>query len=177
MSEHYNYAMRCAHWLYAMVVICTLSIGFYMVDLPNEAKPQMYALHKSFGVLSFFLLVLRIIIRRFSYIPELPDSISQFERISAKIGVFILYILMLIMPMSGYVMSVAGGRDVYFFSFELPKLLPINSQLSAISYLVHVNVCYILAAAIVLHILFAIKHLIFDKVNLFARIWRVESAN
>ncbi|MHC0449640.1 MAG: cytochrome b, partial [Candidatus Lariskella arthropodorum] len=90
---------------------------------------------------------------------------------------FILYILMLIMPMSGYVMSVAGGRDVYFFSFELPKLLPINSQLSAISYLVHVNVCYILAAAIVLHILFAIKHLIFDKVNLFARIWRVESAN
>lgn len=170
--ERYNLGMKFMHWILAVVIISLLSVGFYMSGMPNsDSKFELYVMHKSSGVVAFFLILIRTLIRVFSNVPKAHTSISKIESKAASLVVVVFYILMFLMPVSGYVMSVSSGHPINLFNTGImfPDLIGVNFELAAIASYMHEYTAFALIGMIILHILAALKHLIIDKVNIFIR--------
>lgn len=171
-NEKYHLILRAVHWLMAVVILTMLISGFYMKNLPidNPIKFSIYGIHKATGVSILILVILRIILRLFLYVPPLPQNFSQVTIFATKVVHFALYILMILIPLSGYVMSSASGRNIkYFFNFDIPLIIAENKTIAELSSQLHFILAYLLMSFIALHLLGTIKHLIVDKQNILRR--------
>ncbi|BAO99724.1 cytochrome b [Wolbachia endosymbiont of Cimex lectularius] len=170
-DNKYSLGLRIIHWLMAVFIIGMLCSGFYMKSLPvsNEIKFSIYAIHKACGVTVFGLVVIRILFRAFTYVPPLPANFSRLIINASKAVRFGLYSLMILMPLSGYVMSSASGKGIKYF-FHIPLLISKNKELASAVNGLHSILAYFIIFFIVLHILAALKHTLIDKQNIFKRI-------
>ncbi len=162
----YPASSRIIHWLMAVIILATLGVGIYMTeflpkDSPNHLK--IYSLHKSFGVIALIFIFVRIANRLFFRAPALPQSFPKLEKIASHLGHIGLYILMILVPFSGYLMSNSFGFPVHLFSLELPLLVEKNFELGKIFAEAHEVCAYSLLGLITIHILAVIKHRFFDK--------------
>ena len=149
----------------AIIILSLLAVGIYMTNfLPKESVNRgiIYGLHKSFGVIVILLIITRIINRLIFKAPALPETIRNPERILAKIGHLALYLLMIIVPFSGYFMSNLYGHPVQLFGLTLPLLAETNYEIGAIFSEIHEISAYSLLALVSIHILAVIKHRFFD---------------
>jgi len=162
----YSLTSRILHWLMAALIFFMLGLGIYMTEFSPKDAPnhlQIYELHKSFGVMILILVFLRIINRFVKTPPALPLSMPKFERILAHLGHFGLYVLMILVPLSGYFMSNSFGFPVHFFGIEMPFLVEKNFDHGKLFAEAHELLAYGLLALVAVHILAAIKHRFFDK--------------
>ena len=164
-SDKYPILMRLMHWIVALIILGMIGVGWYMAGLDKSVsyKYDLYFWHKSFGVLVIFLLFARLVIRWASRVPPLPDTIPGYEKKLAHLVHWALYLLIFLVPVSGYIMSDAGGHDIPLFNLIMPSFLEKNPDLASRLHDVHVTIPYVLLGIIVLHILGAIKHRYFDK--------------
>ena len=171
MEEKYSLSLRLLHWLVAIIIIEVISIGLVMEYVPREnpIRNILFDLHKSFGVVVFFLFFVRFIVRITSKVPPLPSVISKTEQTLAHIGHYVLYIFMLIMPVSGYAMSNSFGYPVKLFGLQLPMLFEKNEALAHKLASFHENAGFVLIALILLHITGLIVHYKKHAVNLIQR--------
>ncbi|MGL9717954.1 MAG: cytochrome b [Wolbachia sp.] len=169
--EKYNLGLRIIHWLMAVFIIGMLCSGFYMKSLPvsNEIKFSIYAIHKACGVTILGLVIIRIFFRVFTCVPLLPVNFSRFEVNASKTVHFCLYSLMILIPLSGYVMSSASGIKIKYF-FHIPLLISKNKELANAANGLHSILAYFIIFFITLHILAALEHTFIDKQNIFKRI-------
>lgn len=154
------------HWLMALIIISLLAIGFYMtswMDKESPNKMMIYNLHKSFGALVLFLIVGRIFIRLSKPVPALHESIPMLEQKLAGLVHFILYGLMIFMPLSGYLMSNAFGYPVHLFGLPLPMLMEKNIEMGEFFAEAHEFLGFTFVVVLGLHISGVIKHRFFDK--------------
>ena len=163
--DKYPLTMRVMHWVVGFVFLGIIAAGWFMTGLDDDVsyKYDIYYWHKSFGVLVIFLLFARVLIRWSSKKPELPESIPLYQR---KLVVFIhylLYLFMFLVPISGYMMSDAAGKNVPLFGFVMPSFLEKNTDLAGLLHQIHVFIPYVLLSIIVLHTLAVLKHRFFDK--------------
>ncbi|MBS0236288.1 MAG: cytochrome b [Proteobacteria bacterium] len=171
--EKYTLSMRIMHWIMAILIISLLCVGLYIANTEphDEEWRNILLMHKSFGILALLLVMLRLAIRLGSYVPELPPQINHRDVALHNWTVFFLYVFMFVMPIAGYVMSIAHGNTVEFFGMPLPALIEKNTQVASIAHTIHVNAWYFLIGLIVLHLAGNTKHYIVEKVNLLQRIW------
>ena len=164
-QEKYPVSMRLMHWLMAICLLGMIASGWYMTGLDGDApnKYDLYPWHKSFGVLLLGLIVLRVIVRLMSALPELPHTIAGHERLLAKTAHFLLYVLMLMVPLSGFIMSDIGGHDIYFFGIPLPDLLDTHKPTAGTFHTIHTYIGYVLLGVVVVHIAGALKHRLMDS--------------
>ena len=158
--------MRITHWLMSVIIIALLCVGFYMADFLDPQSPirgQIYHLHKSFGALIIFLITYRIFLRFTNDIPALPKTINPLQKKLAKGAQFLLYLLMICMPLSGYLMSNAAGYPVKLFVIELPALVGKDPVLGKFFHSAHHYLGYAFVIILSLHIAGALKHRFFDK--------------
>ena len=162
--EKYSVPMRALHWLMAICIMGMIFSGWYMAGLDDTApdKFSLYPWHKSFGVLLLGLIVIRIIVRLASALPDIQATLPNYERNLARLAHLLLYLLMVIVPVSGFIMSDAGGHDILFFGLELPDLLETNKQLGGTAHEMHEYAGYFLLGVVVVHILGALKHRFMD---------------
>ena len=153
------------------MIISLLIVGNYMTTLPGgDEKLQIYTMHKSFGMIILGLVLIRLIVRLRSAVPNLPEGIKPFDAKLSSIAVFLLYCGMLMMPLSGYVMSMAGNRGINFLGmFQLPNLIGTHPNLATLAWQAHGIIGASLATLILLHIVGSLKHLVVDKINIFKR--------
>jgi cytochrome b561 len=170
-AEKYALIIRVLHWLMAAVIIGLLVAGFIMLDVPktDPLRHTVYSLHKSLGITILMLAVLRLGLRLKSRAPVLPEAISALHRRLAHVGHWALYGLMLLMPVSGYVMSISNGQPVKWFGSALPRLLNENKTRGAMAGDIHAYAAYILIGMLVLHAGAVIWHYLFERVNLLRR--------
>ena len=173
METKYALSLRIIHWLMAALIIGLACMGLWMSELPNDypGKFDYYGLHKSFGVIALVFIIIRITARFTSQIPALPNKIDRFSKMLASLVILFLYICMILMPLSGYLMSDFGGYGVHFFGYAIPLFFTKDQTLAKFFVEVHQLTAYTLIALLVLHILGWLKHLMFDKVNLFRRMF------
>jgi len=168
-EQKYSMPMRLLHWSIALVIFGLLCLGWYMVPYQegkSELWDRFYYFHKSFGVLVFLLIVLRLIVRWRTRVPELPATLPARDRKLAKIGHVLLYVLMVVTPLLGYSMSSSfkDSDGVYLFSlFHVPELLPKNDAAFEFFDRAHAIAAYTLLGLVVIHIAGVIKHRYFDK--------------
>ncbi len=156
------------HWTVALGVIALTTVGLYMTL--NEVWP-LYIYHKSFAVLLFPIILLRVIWRLKHGWPAPVGHYSLIEQRLAKMTHWLLLILMLLMPISGMIYSGASGHGFGVFGFELfPHQLSEAGEAIAYSeswrnfgQTAHHYLGYLMIAIIFLHLLGALKHHLIDK--------------
>ena len=167
MSEkkQYDPVARTFHGVMAVLIIALLAVGSYMSDLaPSPQKWQMYGMHKAIGMTVLALAVLRIFWRGMHRVPAPLGSWAVWERGLATVVQTLLYIGMVLMPVSGYVMSSAGGHEISIFGlFNVPLLIAKDDTIGHIARALHGLAGNILIGAVALHFIGAMKHHVIDR--------------
>lgn len=174
--QRYTGTAITLHWLMAVMLICLLAVGFFMHGLPlSPFKLKIYSWHKWAGVSVFLLVWLRLIWRITHRPPALPDSMGALVRGMAHLGHALLYLLMIVIPLSGWLMSSAKGvQTVYFGVLPLPNLLAPDQALGERLQFAHMMLNYLLIAVVLGHAGAAFKHHVIDKDDVLRRMlpWR-----
>ncbi len=169
-ATSYGTLSKSLHWLMAAIIITLIVVGIYMADLPKETAEQkqyafqFYGLHKSFGVVALLLIIARLAWIRISPPPALPAVFEAKEQKVVKGLQALLYLLMILVPLSGYIMSNAGGHPINFFGLgELPALVGKSKALGGFAHEAHEVMGFAMLLLILLHMVGAIKHRLKDK--------------
>ena len=170
----YSYRSKVMHAIVALIIIGLLIIGSLLTYIPEAYQDQAYMLHKSFGLLVLMLMLLRIGFILRDGRPKLPASVSTWEKVLARGVQYLLYIVLLAMPISGWVMSVAANYIPQFFDLfpmDLP-FVPKDKALASNFSSVHYYLAWLIFGLLILHFLGNIKHYFYDKDKLVSTMWR-----
>lgn len=165
MDDRYTLTAIVLHWLVALLIFAAFPLGFYMHDLPlSPTKLHLYSYHKWLGVTVLLLLAIRLAWRSTHRPPALPDSMTSWQQLVSHLVHGGLYVLMLAVPLSGWLMSSAKGfQTVWFGVLPLPDLVGKDKVLGETLSLIHTGLNYLLLALVVLHVAAALKHRLIDK--------------
>ena len=156
------------HWAIAALLLVQIPLAWYMTDLPDGAdKLENYALHRSFGLVLLSVGVARLIWALISNRPRLPVETPLWEKVLAKVTQAILYILICLMPISGWMMSSLADQPVTLFGLiTLPMLVAPNAETMESFQDMHEIQSWILLGAIALHAGAALRHHFIKRDNL-----------
>lgn len=172
-SLFYSFSHRYLHWTTALIVLGLLSVGYYMTSLEiSETKLRFFMMHKSFGLLVLVLTSIRIVFLFRN--PKIAPIASHraWERFLAKSTHFLLYALLIGMPLSGWIMSSAGQFPISFFGLPVFDLIDKNEKIFVSYRTIHEFGGLIFIGVIGLHMLGALKHHIVDQDNTLFRMIR-----
>jgi len=143
------------------VLMMRLEKGHFVLGLDQGA---FYNLHKSVGVVIIALVLLRITWRKTTRLPDWPDTLAAWEQTCMKWTERTLYFCMLVMPISGYVFTLAGGYNFKLFGLvQLPQLIDKNASVAKTAEFIHAGTSYLIVAAVALHLGLALKRHRVDK--------------
>ena len=152
------------HWLIALAVISAFGLGLYMHDLPlSPHKLRLYSYHKWIGITVLALMLARIG-WRIAHAPPPLLEMPAWQRSLAH-GVHIgLYLMLLVVPLSGWLMSSALGYKVVWLGLvPLPDLIAKNKELGEILKAVHKSLDFVLLGLLTVHVVAALKHQFMDR--------------
>ncbi|MCB1960487.1 MAG: cytochrome b [Rhodocyclaceae bacterium] len=171
MNPRYTSTAIALHWLIALGIIATFSLGLYMHELQlSPTKLKLYSWHKWAGVTLFMLALIRLGWRLTHSAPPLPASMPPLLRKAANAAHWALYALMFAIPLSGWLMSSAKGfQTVWFGVLPLPDLLAKDKALGDALKEVHETLNFTLLALVLAHTAAALKHHFIDRDSVLTR--------
>jgi cytochrome b561 len=159
------------HWLIAALVLAQFAFGWWMQTIPKD-PPGMRAgafnLHKSVGLTILALMLLRLAWRLAHRPPALPAMPAWQARLARATHVG-LYVLLIALPLTGYIGSSFSGYPVKLFGLALPSWAPKNVAVKDWMSSAHLAIGWALAAAFALHVTGALKHALLDHDGVLAR--------
>lgn len=171
----YGSISKLLHWFSALTVFALFAAGFWMVELTYYSQWYKTAphWHKSVGILLLIATLFRLIWRTFNVSPKAIASHSPLVRMSSLLAHISIYVLLLILMCSGYLISTADNRPIEVFNwFSVPSMGEIFNKQADIAGLIHEYVAYALIALSILHAMAAIKHHLIDKDETLKRMTR-----
>lgn len=171
MPSAYTRTAIALHWLVAVLILAALPLGLTMTEMPlSPQKLKFYSWHKWLGVTVFLLVLLRLVWRATHRPPPLPASLPAWQRQAASATHWLLYALMLTIPLSGWLMSSAKGfQTVYLGLIPIPDLLAKDESLGEILATVHAVLAYSLMVLLTVHVAAAVKHHWVDRDDVLTR--------
>ncbi|MGB0894410.1 MAG: cytochrome b [Parashewanella sp.] len=161
------------HWSMALTIFGLFGLGLYMVELSyyDAWYRGSLELHKAMGIILFMCLIFRLLWRNFSGIPDELANNSKTVNLIAKWVHRLLYLLLTILMISGYLISTADGRSISVFElFEVGAIPAFHENQEDIAGVIHWGLAWGLIALVVLHALAALKHHFIDKDKTLTRI-------
>lgn len=171
MDQRYTRTAIFLHWLMALGLVGTFALGFYMEGLPfSPSKLKLISWHKWAGMTLLVLIVLRLAWRLTHRVPDLPPEMGRLSRFAAHAGHWLLYVLMLAIPMTGWLASSAQGVSVVWFGvWPLPDLVGKNPELGSRLQNAHMVLNYSLLVVVIGHVGAALQHHYLKKDRVLAR--------
>ena len=171
MPDRYTHTAIALHWIIALLIFAAFPLGVYMHELPlSPDKLRLYSYHKWIGVSIFLLAVLRVTWRSTHRTPSLPATMPRWEKLAASTVHYLLYALILAVPLSGWLMSSAKGvQTVWFGVLPLPDLLAKDKELGDLLKEVHESLNFALLGLVLAHIGAALKHHFIERDGILAR--------
>jgi cytochrome b561 len=159
VSSGYGGVAIALHWLTAILIVANLLLGLSMVDLPfSPRKLQWYLWHKWIGITVFLVTSIRLGWRVFHPAPK-PVPMPEWQRVAASVSHKLLYALLLLIPISGWLYSSATGVQVVYLGIvPLPNLVPKDKMLADLLLGVHIGGNLTLFAVVCLHAAAALWH-------------------
>lgn len=164
----YHPVSRTLHWAVAGMVV----LQFVLARLAENAEQTdstlrqlaLLANHKSVGITILALVVVRLLWRRRAPPPPLPPTMDQWQILASRISHWTLYGLLLLLPVSGWLMSSASAYSVSWFNLlQLPDLVAPNDALEETLERIHETLAVTLLIVAGIHVLAAVKHAVIDK--------------
>lgn len=162
--QQYGLISRFFHWSIAVLILGLLPVGLGMTAMEySPLKLEVYGLHKSFGLLVFFLGLLRLVWRFYAPRPSHLPTHAKWEVTLASAAHFWLYVCMIGMPLTGWLMSSAGEFPVPFFGLHMPYLIGKDPDLAGFFGDAHEILAFTLLFILALHMAGALKHHVIDR--------------
>ncbi len=159
----YNATAQSLHWVTALLMFIAIPLAWVMVAMPKDAPSRelFYMLHKSVGLTVLVLVAYRLAWRATHPPPPSPRSLARWEHLAGQVSHWLLYLILVGMPASGYVMSAAAGHAVTYFGLFTVPGLPKNHAVASAAHWLHVaSGQWAVYALIVLHLLATVWHIV-----------------
>ena len=172
-ATRYTKTAIVLHWLIAAAVLGLIGWGWWMQTIPKSPtgpRVDAFNLHKSVGM-TFLLLMLARIAWRAGHPPPPFVPMPQWQAQLARAVHLLLYVCLIVQPLSGYLGSAFSGYPVRFFDFVLPAWAPKNDALKDALSIVHLVDSWVLVGLLVLHLAGTVKHALLERDGSFRRMW------
>lgn len=148
------------HWSTALLIAAMFVLGWLAVTYPmSPTKIQLFNLHKSLGLFILAWTVLRLSWRMSHATPPLPAATPRAEKQAAHLAHAALYILIVVMPLSGWVINSAADFPLKWFGlFRVPQIVEPDKHLQDTAALVHFILSWTILAVLALHVAAALRH-------------------
>jgi cytochrome b561 len=159
-TDHYPATSKLLHWLVAVCVLTTAPVAIAMTRVgKGPTQDTLYFFHKSLGVLILVLMILRLINRLAVGALAADPDIEPWQKAVSSVVHTSLYVLLLAMPIVGYIANSAYGAATPFFGlFELPSIVGKNEALATQLFAIHRWVGFLVIALVLLHVGAALYH-------------------
>ena len=158
------------HWLLALMLIGSFSLGVYMADLPfSPTRLKLYNWHKWAGVTILVLSLVRLA-WRLGHRPPADAAMPAWQATAAHATHRLLYALFFVVPLLGWAYSSAAGFPIVWFGvLPLPDFVPVDKALAEAIKPWHERSAMLMAALVLLHVAGALKHQLIDRDGLLDR--------
>jgi cytochrome b561 len=156
----YSAASKWIHWIVAVALFFTISIGIRLRFIPEGPTQDYYFdVHRSLGVLVLALAVLRVSARSAFGAPAPAATLTRLERVASTAAHHSLLLLLFLQPIVGWLSMDAYRADVSVFGlFTLPHLFPQSDAAYAALSWVHFGLGYLMLLVICAHVAGALMH-------------------
>lgn len=176
-SNEWGWPAKLLHWAGALIILVLLGHGWWMTHMtPRPDRLANYAWHSALGYDLFALVLLRILWRWLNPVPQLPLTLETWERLGAQAGHLALYLLMLIVSVSGWMVATTFRAPMTreLFGINVPPLVtavgPSTREWIEGS---HMVLAYVLGAVVVIHVIGALRHHYLKRNDILRRMtWR-----
>ena len=159
------------HWIVALAVIVQVTWGWVMQTIPKQppgVRADAFNVHKSIGLTILALMIVRALWRWRHPAPPLP-AMPAWQSLLARTTHGAIYACLFLMPLAGYLGSVFSGYPVKYFGVTLPAWGWKDDAIKNAMSVAHFAVSWVLVAAVVLHVAGALKHWLWNRDGLVAR--------
>jgi len=170
----YGTVSRIFHWVTALLVLLMIPVGIAMTSAGfSDVGDQLYIFHKGTGSVLLVLVTLRVLWRLMRPAPPpLPPHVPAVQRRIAGATHALLYLLLVVMTVSGYLRVTLGGFPIELLDrFGIPPLVERNEALADRMSVVHKFSAYTLAALVAAHVGAAVHHALIARDGVMSRIW------
>lgn len=177
-TRAYGWAARVFHWTVAVLILAALGLGLYADSLPQGGEDELqasfaaFSIHKTAGVAVLILASARILWTLSQIRPRPLHPHRRLETLLAETVHWALWVGMIIMPLSGWLLHSAapGGfsRILWPLGQRLP-LIPEDAHLAEVFARFHTTGWWVLGGLIALHVAGALKHALIDRDDTLAR--------
>lgn len=159
-ATRFGTVAKAFHWLTLLLLIGSFTIAYSMVGMRiSPQKLVLYSYHKWVGVTIFLIVILRLAWRLRNPPPALPDNMSALQHRLAGLSHFLLYTILIVMPLTGWVMSSARNLPlVYLGLIYIPSPFGVNQALGDAMITVHFILSLTLLFLVSVHVLAALQH-------------------
>lgn len=168
-AVRYNAVARALHWSIGLLIIANIALA--LLGEPFEHVLWIFPLHKSIGILVLGLSVLRLLWRLTYTAPPLPAAMPGWEKLAARLVIAAFYAMIILVPLSGWVMSSAGKWPISFFGlFEVTKFaVTKDDPIAHLAHEAHEILGLLFIPLVAVHIAAALRHHIILKDNVLLR--------
>jgi cytochrome b561 len=165
---------RGFHWTVAALIFAQFALGKIADEWPRSpTKVDLFVWHKSTGILILTIVVLRLAWRAATRTPDPPADSSRLERRAAAASHALLYVVMIAMPLSGWVINSAANFPLkLFWLVPLPAITPPGKDLQELAEAVHGALAWTLAALVAVHVAAALWHHFIRRDDVLTRMLR-----
>jgi cytochrome b561 len=169
----YGAVARLFHWVIALLVLVQIPVGIAMVSQPlSRFSDPLFIAHKGSGAVLLTLVIARVAWRLTHRPPPMPDFVPQREQRIATATHVALYLLLLVMVVSGYVRTVGDAYPIEILdALGVPPLMPYAPRVAAIALVVHQFSVVVLVALIAAHVSAVLRHHLIDGHPILDRMW------
>ncbi len=167
--QQFTPLQRGLHWVMAVCIITMLFVGVGMVSTIAPKYLPLIAFHRSLGIVLLALVLIRLVVRWRSGAPALPADLPPPMKLAAELSHYVLYGLMIVMPLLGWAMlSAAAYPIVVFGGLHLPPILPQSEGLHTLLWNAHYYLAFVFFAVVLLHLAAALFHALVRRDGVFA---------
>lgn len=181
MTDHppgYRPPARWLHWIVAAAVLLMIPAGLIMTreGIPRPLQDTLFLFHKNTGVLLVPVILVRILYRLTHRPPPLPLSIPAWQRGAARLSHALLYILLVVMPVSGFIRVRAGGFPIELLDrLGAGPWLGKSERVAEVAQTIHFVGALTLIAVLAIHIAAAAQHALIRRDGVWSRMWPVRT--
>ena len=172
IRRHYSGFTLTVHWLTVVMVLAQVAIVWISKDFDRPVRGDWMMVHKSIGLTILMVTLARLAVRTKHPALPLPEQTPGWQKFAARGTHVLFYVLLIAMPLGGWIASTAAGRPVeFFFLFTWPDLpfVPASRDLAKGVMEVHEWAGWAMITLIGLHVLGGLKHYLVDKDNVLQR--------
>lgn len=173
----YGLVSQVFHWLIVALILVQYTWA-WRIDRADgfQVRLELVTQHKTIGMFVLMLALVRLLWRLFNRPPDFPETMARWERLAARLGHWLLYGLILAVPLTGWLYSSAAGLGDYWSGpLNFPSLVDSSERLEDRFSLIHQVLAISLGVMAIIHALAALRHHFFKRDDVLRRmlpIWR-----